>query len=986
MKTIKKLPIFLLAIMLCVGMMVIPAYAESSTQDGLEVNLTTNKETYSQDEQIVATLTVTNTNEVAVSNVSLENVIPEGYKLANGSEATKQVESLESGESVTLAVTYVTDHVNDNESDPSSGNNAGSGENSGAGTGNNSGNNGSGSNTGNTNTVIATGDNSNIIFWGLLLVMASAGIITILILKKKKSKKLLSLFLCVTMVGSLATGISTKAYAEENNTSHINIEHIIVVDGEELTIRGIVNYNNIQSTDPSDDSVINLSASKTEYSLSEDGTIYFYAEVNCEAENVSLIDAETEEVLLELVDDGKYSESGDDLPGDNIYTAKAELDTSFENEYSFYAVASGEKEFVSNTITVVVYSNFTDEELSDMDEVDEMFQTELFSVENFDSMTIEERKEIADSLFEEMIAEGLIEEDSVLYDEETQSYTFVYSAGALGSLIIKNWNTDQNGNAGDQFYFDEITDAIEGDNSTEENIDDFNITNELTEAIPNDNTADETSETEPSEGAVDESSEDAVDESSEAKPNEDTVGESNKTVPEETIINERENAISTYGFEDNAIATYADAGEDYTIGNALILWSFDQAWDDASFRRPFYEQTESEWESKGLDVTVDYDTTVEDYKNLKGYDVICFSGHGAYDTYKAGIFGINKTTVSSLILHEKSTWSKNWDYSADLKAFRIGKTSVQGGTMYAILPNFFTYYYSNGDLDGSFVFAENCEFYGKNGTENYTMANAVRSASVESVIGFHNSVMANYSRDFMKDYVDDLIEGETTKEAYDAAISSQGANDYFTGREQYGPTAYPIFTGNEGSSLINAEIRNGDFEEANTPVEWNQVGDTRVINKLGSIVPYNNQKMAILTTGIGSAENDYLAGTEGSVLSQAVKIPENTKSLAFSYDFVSEEPMEYVGSSFNDTFAVQIISESGTETILTNDVNTATWYEISGIDFDGGDSTTYHTEWKNEECDISKYAGQVVTIRFMVYDVGDSIYDSAVLLDAVSLK
>ena len=107
--------------------------------------------------------------------------------------------------------------------------------------------------------------------------------------------------------------------------------------------------------------------------------------------------------------------------------------------------------------------------------------------------------------------------------------------------------------------------------------------------------------------------------------------------------------------------------------------------------------------------------------------------------------------------------------------------------MYAILPNFFTYYYSNGDLDGSFVFAENCEFYGINGTEIYTMANAVRSASVESVIGFHNSVMANYSRDFMKDYVDDLIEGATTKEAYDAAISSQGANDYFTGREQYGP-------------------------------------------------------------------------------------------------------------------------------------------------------------------------------------------------------
>ena len=30
--------------------------------------------------------------------------------------------------------------------------------------------------------------------------------------------------------------------------------------------------------------------------------------------------------------------------------------------------------------------------------------------------------------------------------------------------------------------------------------------------------------------------------------------------------------------------------------------------------------------------------------------------------------------------------------------------------------------------------------------------------------------------------------------------------------------------------------------------------------------------------------------------------------------------------------------------------------------------------------------GQVVSIRFMVYDKGDSIYDSAVLLDGVSLK
>ena len=51
-------------------------------------------------------------------------------------------------------------------------------------------------------------------------------------------------------------------------------------------------------------------------------------------------------------------------------------------------------------------------------------------------------------------------------------------------------------------------------------------------------------------------------------------------------------------------------------------------------------------------------------------------------------------------------------------------------------------------------------------------------------------------------------------------------------------------------------------------------------------------------------------------MSQMVKIPEDKTSLVFSYDFVSEEPSEFVGTIYNDTFAVQIISDSGTETIL----------------------------------------------------------------------
>lgn len=120
MRKIKKIPVFLLALVLCIGMMAIPAFAASSTQDGIQVTLAADKESYSQGEQITAVLTVTNTNETAVSNVSLENVIPEGYELADGSEATKQVESLKAGETVTLTAVYTAEDAGVKETDQES--------------------------------------------------------------------------------------------------------------------------------------------------------------------------------------------------------------------------------------------------------------------------------------------------------------------------------------------------------------------------------------------------------------------------------------------------------------------------------------------------------------------------------------------------------------------------------------------------------------------------------------------------------------------------------------------------------------------------------------------------------------------------------------------------------------------------------------------------------------------------------------------------
>lgn len=77
MKVWKKLQVVFLALLLCTGMMTQPALAASLLQDGIEAALTTDKETYQQGEEIKVTLTVTNTNDTAVTNLSLENILPE---------------------------------------------------------------------------------------------------------------------------------------------------------------------------------------------------------------------------------------------------------------------------------------------------------------------------------------------------------------------------------------------------------------------------------------------------------------------------------------------------------------------------------------------------------------------------------------------------------------------------------------------------------------------------------------------------------------------------------------------------------------------------------------------------------------------------------------------------------------------------------------------------------------------------------------------
>lgn len=403
---------------------------------------------------------------------------------------------------------------------------------------------------------------------------------------------------------------------------------------------------------------------------------------------------------------------------------------------------------------------------------------------------------------------------------------------------------------------------------------------------------------------------------------------------------------------------------------------------DINFRTQFYVNLKSDWDQKGLQTTLDTDVTVEDFKNLSSYDVICISTHGTLHEWRDGFFWKDYHQYPAICLPEEATKASNKKYSIELKE----KQLVEIDNCYWILPSFFENKYSSIELDEKFIFSESCQFKGANGKIDTTMSNAFESRSAEAVVGFHNSVLAVYSRNFMKSYVDELIAGRTTQEAFDVSVSTNGADD------KGNPVAYPILSGRTDAKLVQTGLFNGDFESyidmmfMGIPISWNREGDVRAVSKLGDVK--STGRMAFLTTGIGSKTTANIGvGTEGSIMSQSFIVPNNITTLNFDYNFISEEPMEFVGSEFNDSFGVHI-KHKGTVVIdqIYESVNSSTWLNINSIDFSGGDSTVFQTDWKSATIDVSAYRGEKITLNFIVRDLGDSIYDSACLIDNVVLK
>ena len=241
-----------------------------------------------------------------------------------------------------------------------------------------------------------------------------------------------------------------------------------------------------------------------------------------------------------------------------------------------------------------------------------------------------------------------------------------------------------------------------------------------------------------------------------------------------------------------------ELAENKRVGTAAIYYAFDNTIN--STRYPYYAYMQTYWDSVGLQTDLDTTVTVSDLRRMGRYDLCILSTHGAYYTYEYGWLFKKTATEPLILLTERSDFWSDLRYGFDLLAHRVVK--VNG--MYAVNGDFFRSAYRGNGI----VLSETCEFYGKNGHVDTSMADGLLAGGAKAVMGYVNNVYSVYSRSMLWATVNRMIEGETLEQAVDYAKSIYGTDDIIWyneqgGRRSHAAASYAMLSGDRSAALPN---------------------------------------------------------------------------------------------------------------------------------------------------------------------------------------
>lgn len=373
-----------------------------------------------------------------------------------------------------------------------------------------------------------------------------------------------------------------------------------------------------------------------------------------------------------------------------------------------------------------------------------------------------------------------------------------------------------------------------------------------------------------------------------------------------------------------------------------------------------------------------HDATISSLYNLTDYGYIVLATHGSGGkVFLSGelvdtTLGIYASSYKAMLKAGKISISKN------LVIKKNGTTNVRSD-VYGIRFPFIS------DLAGKFpnsvILNNSCE-----STKSAELENAFIGKGAKTYYGYSKIVSSRFcienadtlTRRLAKELKttgNSFLAGSDPYSTHNAAFQMKGANDVY----------YP-------DDLIN-----GDFEYGKI-YGWTKDGDGRVISKLGTVNPTQPNFMGIISTGLGYTE------ATGSIY-QTFTVRENQTTIKVKWNFLSEEFLEYINSSFQDYFQIIIRKSDGSEDILYSKTIDEIAVDFGaqefngnegevpqpgdlvfvspGIVFDRGD--VYMTDWQTITFDVSQYHGQRITLILAAGDVGDSIFDTAIVLDEISI-
>ena len=208
-KLSKRFFAFFLAFAMTLAM--VPAVF-AKTQDGLSVELTTDKESYKIGEEAAVKVVAKNTSTKLISNVEIKIELPQGIKLKNGYDSVVKIDKLEPGQEIVKEVKGSVEKIDSTQTDP--------GKSPG------------------------TGDRVSTVFF---LLTATISAITAVVYIKKKKRNIAGIFMGV-MIFSLA-GLTVPAIASADVVNaDFTVEKTVKIDGKDSVIRLPISMKEAQKT------------------------------------------------------------------------------------------------------------------------------------------------------------------------------------------------------------------------------------------------------------------------------------------------------------------------------------------------------------------------------------------------------------------------------------------------------------------------------------------------------------------------------------------------------------------------------------------------------------------------------------------------------------------------------------------------------------------------------------------------------------------